>query len=265
MSRIYIYNNQLILSYSKITGYYLSIRTTGNIPPVNSKIPNTKNHLSIETTQMPSEDPYYYLYSLPDLNLIKQVNHKPKEDYPFLYKDIQTNRDYSFVLDDQSSNLTVYSNQTNQDLREQSHIRDNNRELAQALSNNLAYTINGDYLYLANDQTALEICDLHNAYFFQRTGALAWDWIDRFTSFNSAKEDIYRRFWYRTYHTRSLFVEGNRAVLIQDNGFMVFDISQPEHPRKIAKQTYQPIINWAHDGNRIYIFNRQGMTVFQIP
>ena len=214
---------------------------------------------------MSLEDPFYCLFSLPDLNLIKQVNHKPKEDYPFLNNDVQTYQDYSFVLDDQSSNLTIYSNQTSSDPENISRLKGINRSLAINFSNNLAYTIHGDYLYLSNDQTALEIYDLHNFFTLHKLGSLSWDWIDRFTSFNSTQEDFSQKYWFHTDRSRSLFVEGNRVVLIQDNGFCVFDTTDPAHPRKIAKQTYQPIMNWVHNGNRIYIVNQKGMTVFQIP
>src|SRR5208283_3571829 len=85
------------------------------------------------------------------------------------------------------------------------------------------FVIQGHYLYVMTSQHSLIIYDITDAPNPKKLSEVTWDWID------TLKEDRY-------YSRASKFIiKNNRAIVIYERGFLVFDISDPAHPKQIGK------------------------------
>jgi hypothetical protein len=246
---IFLNGKQIIVAYTAITGYQ-------------SNIIKTNNFSNTTTIKIPLTARYYVLIEH-SMNR-HYINRDPLIDFPNLGKKCHTYDNHTLIYDEQNNNLTYYFDKNSTNKTETDWISQANIELSHITHNDFAYTIQDDYLYLSDNEKALAIYGLAASPGFNIYGSIAWDWRDKFTSFNHPYQNNNNN-RYQMKQSRNLFVDRNRAILVQTNGFCVFDITSPEHPRKIAQQSIQPIMNWTYDDHRLYISNQKGMTVFQIP
>ncbi len=109
------------------------------------------------------------------------------------------------------------------------------------------YVVQGNYLFNSSLKHPLEIYDISDILNPISLSKTEWKGLDRLLS----------KFRYQSVGPfgKSMVVNDNRAIIFYSRGFLVFDISNPQHPRQIYRMNTYPIDFAILDGNYLYTCN----------
>lgn len=116
------------------------------------------------------------------------------------------------------------------------------------------FVIRDHYLYVRTEQHPLIIYDITDALNPKIIGETNWDWIDAF--------DLDRNYG----QSSRIIIKNNRAIIMYNRGFLVFDISNPHHPKQIAKMTSDLIQTSVMNDGYLYAEGlARGFSIYRIP